>query len=251
MKERNRFLSGLVWSLVIIIVMLSIAIFYYYRNGEALWRIVSEQCVPAMAQHSKPAPCKEVNLRQGHVIYKDIKGPHHYLLMPIEKISGMESPVLLDPDTPNFLAAAWQHRDLLVQGSQPVSDSAFSLAINAQYGRSQNQLHIHLSCLRPEVRQQLDSQASHLHDAWQPVTINRHRYLVRAISEAHLFNQSAFIRLAKEVAGAREKMGHYGMALTALPDGRLALLALERNWLMLNGGSAGELQDYQCQLLNK
>ncbi|PPS59061.1 hypothetical protein CRX72_29320 [Pantoea sp. BRM17] len=66
-----------------------------------------------LAQHSKPAPCKEVNLRQGHVIYKDIKGPHHYLLMPIEKISGMESPVLLDPYTPNFLAAAWQHRDLL------------------------------------------------------------------------------------------------------------------------------------------
>ena len=72
--------------------------------------------------------------------------------------------------------------------------------------------------------------------------------LIRTLSTAELAQQSVFIRLAEEVPHARGEMGKYGLALARLPDGR-ALLALERNWLKLNRGSAEELQDHQCRLL--
>lgn len=162
----------------------------------------------------------------------------------------MESPILLDPATPNLFAAAWQQRELLSrQHGAPVDDRAVSLAINAQYGRTQNQLHIHISCLRPDVRRQLDALTPTLSEQWQPATLLQHRYLIRTLSTAQLAQQSVFIRLALEVPHARSEMGKYGLALAQLPDGRLALLALERNWLKLNRGSAEELQDHRCEIV--
>jgi CDP-diacylglycerol pyrophosphatase len=99
------------------------------------------------------------------------------------------------------------------------------------------------------VRQQLDTLAPRLNAQWQSEMLRKHRYLVRTLSTAELAQQSAFIRLANEVPNARSEMGKYGLALAQLPDGRLALLALERNWLKLNSGSAEELQDHQCGIL--
>jgi len=256
-EQRNRAMQGshrtlklLTALLVLLIVGLIGGALHLQKNSDALWQIISEKCVPNMAASGKPAPCQQVNTAQGYVTLKDLNGPLQYLLMPIEKITGMESPIILNPATPNLFADAWQQRVLLAQKrGAPIADSALSLAINAQYGRTQNQLHIHISCLRPDVRQQLDTLAPRLNAQWQNETLLKHRYWVRTLSTAELAQQSAFIRLADEVPNARREMGKYGMALAQLPDGRLALLALERNWLTLNRGSAEELQDHQCRIL--
>lgn len=251
MQGSRRTLKLLTVLLLVLIVGLIISAFHFQKNSNALWQIISEKCVPNLAKSGNPAPCQQVNTAQGYVTLKDLNGPLQYLLMPIEKITGMESPIILEPTTPNLFADAWQQRSLLEKKrGTPIADSALSLAINAQYGRTQNQLHIHISCLRPDVRQRLDALSPGLNEQWQPATLRKHRYLIRTLSTAELAQQSAFIRLATEVPDARSEMGKYGMALTALPDGRLALLALERNWLMLNSGSAEELQDHQCQILN-
>ncbi|MFW8253969.1 CDP-diacylglycerol diphosphatase, partial [Klebsiella pneumoniae] len=74
-------------------------------------------------------------------------------------------------------------------------------------------------------------------------------YIVRVLSQAELDQQSVFIRLASEVPDAKNAMGKYGMALASLPDGRLVLMAVARNWLLLNKGSAEEVQDHDCALL--
>ena len=236
--------------LVLLIGGLIAGALHFQKNSDALWQIISEKCVPNWVSHGNPAPCAEVNREQGYVTLKDRNGPLQYLLMPIEKITGMESPIILAPTTPNLFADAWQQRNLLAQKhGAPIADSALSLAINAQYGRTQNQLHIHISCLRTDVRQQLDDLTPALNEHWQSATLRKHRYLVRTLSSAELAQQSAFTRLANEVPYARTEMGKYGLALAALPDGRLALLALERNWLKLNRGSAEELQDHKCQIM--
>jgi CDP-diacylglycerol pyrophosphatase len=39
------------------------------------------------------------------VLFKDRNGPLQYLLMPTYRINGTESPLLLDPLTPNFFLA--------------------------------------------------------------------------------------------------------------------------------------------------
>ncbi len=251
MQGSRRTLKLLTVLLLVLIVGLIVSAFHFQKNSNALWQIISEKCVPNLAKSGNPSPCQQVNTAQGYVTLKDLNGPLQYLLMPIEKITGMESPIILEPTTPNLFAAAWLQRSLLAKKhGAPIADSALSLAINAQYGRTQNQLHIHISCLRPDVRQRLDALSPKLNEQWQPATLRKHRYLIRTLSTAELAQQSVFIRLATEVPNARSEMGKYGMALTALPDGRLALLALERNWLMLNSGSAEELQDHQCQILN-
>ena len=252
MQGSRRTLKLLTVCLLVLIVGLIISAFHFQKNSNALWQIISEKCVPNQARSGNPAPCQQVNTAQGYVTLKDLNGPLQYLLMPIEKITGMESPIILEPTTSNLFAAAWLQRSLLAKKrGAPIADSALSLAINAQYGRTQNQLHIHLSCLRPDVRQRLDALSPKLNEQWQPATLRKHRYLIRTLSTAELAQQSVFIRLATEVPNARSEMGKYGMALAELPDGRLALLALERNWLMLNSGSAEEIQDHQCQILNQ
>lgn len=252
MQGRRLTLKLLIVLLVLLIGGLIAAAGHLHKNADALWQIISEKCVPGMAQSGNPAPCQQVNTAQGYVTLKDINGPLQYLLMPIAKITGMESPILLQPATPNLFAAAWQQRGLLAQKrGAPIDDRVLSLAINAQYGRTQNQLHIHISCLRPDVRQQMDVLAPELNEQWRPVTLLKHQYLIRTLSPSQLMQQNVFIRLATEVPNARSEMGKYGMALAQLPDGRLALLALERNWLKMNRGSAEELQDHQCALLHQ
>ncbi|QKJ89028.1 CDP-diacylglycerol pyrophosphatase [Paramixta manurensis] len=250
MRERPRVLKLIVVLIAILVIGLATAAYRVHKNADALWQIISQKCVPGQRQ-GNPAPCQRVDMAQGYVILKDLVGPLQYLLMPIDKITGMESPRILDPQTPNFFAEAWQQRSLLAQRhGTAIADSALSLAINSKYGRTQNQLHIHISCLRRDIRQRLDTLTPALNTRWQAEKLGSHTYLVRTLSAEELAQQSSFIRLADEVPHARGEMGKYGMALARLPDGRLALMAIESHWLKLNRGSAEELQDHQCAILN-
>ncbi|RPE01012.1 CDP-diacylglycerol diphosphatase [Candidatus Pantoea deserta] len=236
--------------LFILISGLVIAAIHLQKNSDALWQIVSEKCEPHQRAAGMPAPCQRVEPEEGYALLKDLNGPLQYLLIPLAKITGMESPALLQPATPNFFAFAWQARtQLAARRGAPIADSALSLAINAEYGRTQNQLHIHISCLRPDVRHRLDQLTPALSSRWQPETLSQHNYLIRTLTLPELAQQSVFIRMANEVPDARGELGKYGVALAALPDGRLALMALERNWLLLNRGSAEELQDHSCRIL--
>ncbi|MGK3143692.1 CDP-diacylglycerol diphosphatase [Pantoea sp. C2G6] len=236
--------------LALLIVGMLAAALHFKRNSDALWQIVSEKCEPHQRERGEPSPCQRVDLTQRYVMLKDIHGPLQYLLIPLDRISGIESPQLLRPATPDYFALAWHERQLLAQRrGAPIDDRVLSLAINAQYGRTQNQLHIHLSCLRPDVRQQLDRLTPQLDTRWQAVTLRNHRYWLRAVTPAGLSQPGAFIRLASELPQARGEMGRYGLALAALSDGRLVLMAIRRDWLRLNSGSAEEVQDHRCQLI--
>ena len=250
MQPGRRAIGLIAFLLILMITGMLVAALHFKKNADALWQIVSEQCLPHQQSRGEPAPCQRVDLQHRYATLKDIHGPLQYLLIPLDKISGMESPQLLNATTPNYFAFAWHERQLLAQRrGSPIDDRALSLAINAQYGRTQNQLHIHISCLRPDVRQQLNQLTPQLTARWQAATLRHHRYWLRALTPAELAQQSAFIRLADEVPQARTEMGKYGLALASLPDGRLVLMAIERNWLLLNRGSAEEVQDHDCQLI--
>lgn len=252
MQERRRALGLIALLLLILISGLVVAALHLHKSSDALWHIVSEKCEPNQRATGAPAPCQRVELEQGYALLKDLNGPLQYLLIPLAKISGMESPALLDPATPNFFAFAWQARaQLAAKRGAPIPDSTLSLAINAEYGRTQNQLHIHISCLRPDVRRSLDRLAPALSDRWQEEKLLQHPYQIRALTLPELTQQSLFIRVANEIPNARSEMGKYGLALAALPDGRLAIMALARNWLLLNRGSAEELQDHSCGILRQ
>lgn len=52
---------------------------------------------------------------------------------------------------------------------QEIPDKAVSLTINSRSGRTQNHLHIHISCLRTDVRQQLDDNLAKISTRWLPL----------------------------------------------------------------------------------
>lgn len=90
----------------------------------------------------------------------------------------------------------------------PVPDNAVSLAINSRSGRTQNHFHIHILCLRPDVRAQLDKDAAAISSRWLPLPggLQGHEYLARRVTEAELAQRSPFLMLAEEVPEARQHM---------------------------------------------
>lgn len=76
-----------------------------------------------------------------------------------------------------------------------------------------------------------------------------HDYLVRRTTAAELQQSGAFRLLASEVPGAKDEIGRYGLAMTALPDGQFLLLASKASLTKLHRASVEELQDHSCQLL--
>ncbi|WP_396349818.1 CDP-diacylglycerol diphosphatase [Atlantibacter subterraneus] len=240
--------------LLLIIAAIAGGLWLYFKGQpDALRDIVFHQCVPNQQRHDNPAPCAEVKLDAGLVIFKDRNGPLQYLLMPTWLINGIESPMLLHPKTPNYFWQAWQARRVMSErNGEAVPNNVVSLTLNSKLGRTQNHLHIHISCLRPDVREKLNREAARISSQWLPLPggIDDTPYLVRRVSEAELARRSPFIMLAQEVPGARAHMGRFALAMAQQPDGSFVLLATERNLLNLNLANAEQLQDHDCALLN-
>lgn len=133
-----------------------------------------------------------------------------------------------------------------------IPDSAVSLAINSRLGRSQDHLHIHISCIRPDVREQLDNDLTRISTRWLPLPggLMGHEYRARRVTESELAQRSPFMMLAEEVPEARDHMGRYALAVVRQSDDSFVLLATERNLLTLNRASAEEIQDHSCAILS-
>lgn len=238
--------------LVLIAAITAYALQPKIRNPDALWQIVSQQCVPHQRQLNSPKPCVEVNTQAGFVVYKDRNGTLQYLLMPTEKITGIESPELLSAATPNYFVQAWQARHYMaLKYGHPIDNQNISLAVNSELGRSQNQLHIHISCLSAKVKKALADQSDSFRPSWQPLPkgLLGHDYLARQITPSELTEQGAFRLLANGVQGAAENMGKYGLAMTSLPNGDFLLLATKRDLTDLNLASIESIQDHSCSVL--
>lgn len=138
-------------------------------DSDALWNLVSNQCVADQAADRDPAPCAAVDLDDGWVVLKDFVGARQYLLIPTAKVPGIESPQLLEPGAPNYFAAAWRARsftEAAAGGALP--RDWMSLAVNSAVSRSQNQLHIHIDCLRADVHETLGRYAAQIGSSWAP-----------------------------------------------------------------------------------
>lgn len=192
-------------------------------SPNALWRVVNNLCVFNARHFSSALPCESVNLadgpKEGYAIVRDFKHPSHFLLVPTQKISGIESPVLLKRSAPDYFGLAWRHRTLLdevKQGRVPRSD--YALAINSVEGRSQDQLHIHISCIKPGVRKSLQAQLRNITPRWQPLSgkIGGFVYYARRLEQGDLSAAYPFLLLKKGLPVAQGEMQNYGLAVVAV-----------------------------------
>lgn len=141
-------------------------------DAGALWSIVHDRCEPHARQNSDPAPCVYVSLTEGYAVLKDNSPakPLHYLLIPTDRLTGIEDPAVVAPEQPNRWAEAWDARRFVAAlAGRALSRDEVVLAVNSPFARSQNQLHIHVACLKPEMRAALAEQAAAIGGAFAPL----------------------------------------------------------------------------------
>lgn len=218
-----------------------------HYNSQQLWQIVSEGCVTQQQQSASPAPCLRVNLPEHYAVFNDANGPLHTLLIPTDKITGIESPALLNSKTENYFQHGWDTRYLLQQKSTfPIAEPYLALAINSRYGRTQNQLHLHLACLKPDVYRAISRQIQHIGSQWQTLntTLSGRHYLAIKVPET----TNPFMALAQYVEAEGDSMAYYGLARIVPEQGEAILLATRLQLTALNLGTAEELLDFDCKL---
>jgi CDP-diacylglycerol pyrophosphatase len=209
-------------------------------DADALWYIVSEQCVPDQQQFHSPKPCDLVDLADGYVVLKDRVGDTQFLLMPTARIAGIESPEILAPGSPNYWNAAWQARHFVDERThRTMPRETISLAINSADGRTQNQLHIHIDCLRLDVQAALREHAGDIGTTWGqfPAKLSGHDYMAMRIDRPDLGDTNPFVLLADGIPGARTDMARYTLVVVGDPGGFV---------LLAGHGSGEELQDHAC-----
>jgi CDP-diacylglycerol pyrophosphatase len=222
-------------------------------DPSALWHIVHDRCVPDVESKQDPAPCTSVDLARGYAVLKDREGATQFLLIPTARVSGIEDKAILAPDAPNYWDAAWQARRYVEQrAGHPLSRDVLSLAINSPSGRTQDQLHIHVDCLRQDVRAALAQHVADVGAEWAafPVPLAGHHYRAMRLSGAELGFTNPFRLLA---AGLKPtEMGEHTLVLAGAvfaPDQPGFILLDDRADLAAGDrGSGEELQDHDCAL---
>ena len=225
------------------------------EQSSALWHVVHDLCVNDLKVSGLPAPCVKVDLAHRYAVLKDLRGATQLLLIPTDRIGGIESPRLLKPGSPNYWQDAWAARGLFEKNAgRPVPREDLGLAINSMFGRTQNQLHIHIDCLKPKVRDALAAGQDRIGAAWRPFApaFYGHAYRARRLMGAELGTRDPFRLLARDpkarAAMPRETLVVAGMVFKGGEPG-FVLLADRADLTHGDQGAGEELLDHGCAAL--
>ncbi|WP_322046686.1 CDP-diacylglycerol diphosphatase [Paraburkholderia sp. J67] len=219
-------------------------------DANGLWKVVGGQCVPNARDKGDPGPCTTVDFQKRYAVLKDISGRAQYLLIPTDRVSGIESPDILYAGSPEYWAGAWaagRHVDEKLKTT--LAPTQLGLEINSSTQRSQNQLHIHVDCMRNDI---IDALAPYRHDApgsWRWATLDGKQYRVTRVT--HLTERSNPFRVVSRDLEAQQSMAAQTILVTgAGPD------TARDGWLVVNSGqdvdggtgTAEGLLDHSCAL---
>jgi CDP-diacylglycerol pyrophosphatase len=250
------------WLVVLTLAALGAAVFAgspaAADHPNALWRVVHGLCLRDVAISGLPAPCLAVNREQGYAVVPDPRARTEVLLVPTIRIGGIESPEILAPEAVNYWQAAWDARRYVERragGSIP--RDKIGLAINSAYSRSQNQLHIHVDCVRPDVRRALMDNEAAIGAAWTrlPVPLAGRWYRVRRLAGQDLGQRNPFQLLARGDPTAGRRMPQETLAVIGaiFADGSPGFYLLSGHVDLLQGdtGFAESLLDHGCAVLRQ
>ncbi|WP_187829498.1 CDP-diacylglycerol diphosphatase [Labrys sp. KNU-23] len=187
-----------------------------FLDPDALWKIVNGKCVPEQQQGTARHHCAEVDLSKGidrgFAVLKDNAPtkPYNYLLIPTKRITGIEDAALMAPDAENYFEHAWAARSYLDAILKRNLDwNMVALAVNSAKDRSQNQLHIHVGCVRSDIRSALKDNEARLSQGWSPLTLpaSDPPYVALKLMRDNLSGFNPFQALANGIPEARAAMG--------------------------------------------
>ena len=222
-------------------------------DPDTLWRIVHGRCVPDQRDRHDPAPCAVLDEAGGFAVLKDIRGREQYLLIPTARIGGIESAALLRTGAPNYFADAWRERGRVGRAlHRSLPRDALSMAVNSAYGRSQDQLHIHMDCIGRPVHDALLALQAEIGTRWTTLrtTLAGHRYRALRIEGEQLGGADPFRLLAASLPGPPASMRRHTLVLVGadLPRPGFILLDGQASLPGLDRGAGEELQDHSCAI---
>jgi CDP-diacylglycerol pyrophosphatase len=184
--------------------------------------IVQQQCLPHWLNDHDPAPCLSVTpgaaaADPGFAVLPDRKGGAHFLLIPTQTIRGVESPEARAPESLNYFDAAWGARAALDRFvGRPVPRAAVGLAVNQIHARSQDQLHIHISCLRAGIAAALRSQAASIGPKWGALELGDYRYRALRLMGERPGAANPFRLLAESLPDVDKSMADFTLLLAGM-----------------------------------
>jgi CDP-diacylglycerol pyrophosphatase len=220
-------------------------------DHDVLWRIVHDGCVPDQSQHDDPAPCASVNLAGRLAIFKVTGGTTEFLLIPTDRVTGIEDPSILSERAPNYWDAAWEARRFVEQSAgKNLTDDRIALAINSQFARTQNQLHIHIDCIRSDVRDTLHLLQLRIGPNWMRLAISGQDYEVRWLSAGSLKSENLFSIVARHLQPGQTMAAETVVLAGAnLSDGTGGFdLLVGRTGVGGNHGGGEVLEDHGCAI---
>jgi CDP-diacylglycerol pyrophosphatase len=172
-----------------------------------------------LAEATPAPPCTVVDRARGFVVIKDDSPdkPDAWLIVPTTPVTGIEDPRAWRPPVDEFWSWGFQIGRALLK--RPPED--IGLAINSRAGRTQDLLHLHISCVAPAVRDALA--AARIRPGWAAEPFVRYRgdaYDARTVPG---LEPSPFVVL-RELPGARADMAAQSLAAIGRADGGFYLL---------------------------
>ncbi len=197
---------------------------------DLLWHEV-QKCSTNQQKLHNPEPCVYVDIDNKYVVANGSK-PVDYLLLPTDKISGIEAPQISRLNSRNYWQYAWNKatdKDYIrSKAPQVKSPEQIGLAINSPQARHQDQLHIHISCVKKTVSDELDKAEKNreITDRFQSqnyVNLESKNYSVRLLNNDSLSNSNNPFLLVKEFVGEK-KMGEQSIAVVGRKQGGFYIL---------------------------
>jgi CDP-diacylglycerol pyrophosphatase len=191
----------------------------------------------------------------GYTALKDIdpKKSAAFITLPSKIVSGIEDPQVdffagassSSSYSFNYWGDAWSLRasTVVVAAGKKLADTQLGLAVNSEFGRTNNQLHIHMACLEKSVQQILAS--SKITTSWSKSPIK-----MPAATGGHSYYAMLFTTLTKEnpfqlmqAAPGYTKPGVVTLVLAGAPNG---YYLLEDYASAADKGTGEELLDQTC-----
>ena len=223
-----------------------------------LWRVV-QACVLNHKITGASFPCLSVETGKGvEAGYAVLRVPNedtHMIVTPTARTTGIEAIRLRGSKAPDYFHDAWSARhfatdDLTTQPNR--NDVAF--AINSRLGRSQDQLHIHVACIRPDVKQRLAQQSAALrvHD-WSRIKVLPWAPSYRAHFEASndLAGVNVFDKVADGLGIGNDEMDAVTIVVVGAEPTGFLILARKRIPHSFDEPHGESLLDPDCSVFKK
>ncbi len=218
-----------------------------------LWRVINYLCVPA-ARIGLPYPCASVypgdQTMVGWAILPVATG--HVLTVPTDQISGIESPAAQAPGSAHLWQAAWDAR-LLVETDigRKLPRNAIGLAINSAFARTQDQFHIHTSCVKQSVQAVLEREHSRITAQWArlPIPLQGASYMARRLDGSDLTRENIVDLLPDALKASQASMARQTLVVVGatFDDGSEGFYILNTQASQRQLGDGESLLDLTCK----